>query len=100
MKYNEVDYGTHDKVEVKVVEHGTNLDVRHVQITPRWNGDSRSDDVPDYKLKMELALLSHSTKASHCEIGQRTRCDGPKFRLRVHAGYNQDHILIGKLIYR
>ena len=55
MKYNEVDYGTHDTVAVKVVEHGTTLhrDVRHVQITPRWNGDSGSDDDPHYKLTLE-----------------------------------------------
>ena len=48
-----------------------------------------------------VALLSHSTKASHCEIGQRTRCDGPKFRLRVlHTGHMRDYILIGKPMWK
>ena len=57
MKHNEFGYD-YDTVKVKVVEqaHGTTFhqDVSHVQITPRWNGDSGSDDDPHYKMKVEL----------------------------------------------
>ena len=57
VKHNEFGYD-YDTVKVKVVEqaHGTTFhqDVSHVQITPRWNGDSGSDDDPHYKMKVEL----------------------------------------------